>query len=108
MRVLSGAAGLVCRAAGVIWLLLAGWPPWVAGWYHIALLLMLLVLWLVNWSMRYHRHQCPARRLVSVTPRCWPRRCPSVCRCGPPDPDWFHPADKRCTACTGCACAAYG
>ncbi len=24
-----------------------------------------------------------------------------LCRQGPPDPDWFHPADKRCTACTG-------
>lgn len=75
----------------------------------IALLLMLLVLWLVNWSMS----------IIGISVLCgdWLRhtaaghgRCPSVCAAvGPPDPDWFHPADVRAVRpVPAVACAAYG
>lgn len=76
----------------------------------IALLLMLLVLWLVNWSMS----------IIGISVLClaiWlrhtaagPGRCPSVCAVvGSPDPDWFHPVDVRAVRpVPAVACAAYG
>lgn len=73
----------------------------------IALLLMLLVLWLVNWSMS----------IIGISVLCLaigfaagPGRCPSVCAAvGPPDINWFHPVGVCAVRpVPAVACAAYG
>lgn len=44
----------------------------------------------------YHRHQCPVPGDWLRHTAAGPGRCPSVCAAvGPPDINWFHPADVR-------------
>lgn len=58
----------------------------------------------------YHRHQCPVPGDWLRHTAAGPGRCPSVCAAvGPPDINWFHPADVRAVRpVPAVACATYG
>lgn len=75
----------------------------------IALLLMLLVLWLVNWSMSIIGISVLCLAIGFVTPLLALGDVHPFAPLYPPDPDWFHPADVRAVRpVPAVACAAYG
>lgn len=75
----------------------------------IALLLMLLVLWLVNWSMSIIGISVLCLAIGFVTPLLALGDVHPFAPLYLPDPDWFHPADVRAVRpVPAVACAAYG